>query len=60
MTDAERIEFAKRIAKTFNESSSSEVFFWLLQAYPEKDDTWEWEDFQNLLNQILEISEGKK
>ena len=54
MSDEIRIDFAKRLAKAFNESRSSNAFFWLQQAYPEYADEWDWGDFQKLLTGILE------
>lgn len=58
MPDKEVIEFAKRVAKVFDEMRDSHVFFYLQQAYPENADEWEWSDFQKLLNRILGKVEG--
>ena len=48
-------EFGIRVARAFNTTRSSTVFFLLQQAFPEYADDWEWSDFQELLNKVLGI-----
>ena len=48
-------EFGVRVARAMNELKSSHCFFILQQAYPENADDWSWDDFQELLNKVLEI-----
>jgi hypothetical protein len=43
--------FAKNIAKVFDRERSSNVWFWIQQAMPDKADRWE--DVQELLDKIL-------
>ncbi len=45
------IDFARRVAKAFDASRDSHVFFYLQQAYPENED-WEWSQFQDLITRI--------
>jgi hypothetical protein len=50
--EQKRADFGRRIANAFNSICSSNVFFFLQQAYPEDADTLEWSDFQVLLDEI--------
>jgi hypothetical protein len=43
--------FAKNIAKVFDRERSSNIWFWIQQAMPDKADRWE--DVQELLDKIL-------
>jgi hypothetical protein len=45
-------DFAKKIAKTMKDSSSSHVFFLMQQAFGEE---MEWEDVENLLDNIITL-----
>ena len=43
-------EFGKRIAKVFDDSRSSTVFFFIQQAFGEET---QWEDCQKMLDDVL-------
>lgn len=50
------VQFAYRIAKAFDDSKSSNVYFWLQQAFCDTD---EWEDAQDLLNHTIAMGSRK-
>ena len=45
--------FGLKMAQACNKIRSSHVFFILQQAYPEYDD-WDWSDFQELIDKVLQ------
>jgi hypothetical protein len=47
-------KFAKGIANAFNESKSSNTYFWMQEALPES--TVEWNSVQEILDKILAIT----
>lgn len=52
------LEFAGKLARVFDKSRDSHVFFYLQRAFPENADEWEWSQFQELLNKIIAETPG--
>lgn len=56
--EKEVLDFAYKVARQFDKSRDSHVYFYLQQAFPENED-WEWGQFQDLLNRVIKNAQAQ-